>query len=124
MSPGIIINGIHAIEIAKKAGIKIEFLLEEYNYIMAQEYFFFLCTLYERPDLVDDTWITIRSFYNRYYKTYEKFALPELANEFSGVSFPKIRSRINKWKISVPINILRFVKELAEEKFTPLRYLT
>lgn len=124
LSPGIIINGIHAIEIAKKAGIKIEFLLEEYNYIMAQEYFFFLCTLYERPDLVDDTWVIIRSFYNRYYKTYEKFALPELTNEFSGVSFPKIRSRINKWKVSVPINILRFVKELAEEKFTPIRYLT
>jgi hypothetical protein len=35
LSPGIIINGLHAIEIARKAGIKVEYLLEEYNYIMA-----------------------------------------------------------------------------------------
>jgi hypothetical protein len=35
LSPGIITNGIHAIEIAKKADIKVECLLEEYNYIMA-----------------------------------------------------------------------------------------
>ena len=75
LSPGIIINGLHAIQIAKDAGIKIEYLLEEYNYILAQEYFFFLCIVQEREELADQTWEIIRNFYLNYYKTYEKFAL-------------------------------------------------
>lgn len=124
LSPGIIINGLHAIEIAQKAKIKTEYLLDEYNYIMAQEYFFFLCILQERPELIDDTWKIIRSFYINHYRTYEKFALPNLYISFSQVTMPKIRSHMKQWTKNIPFNIMKFVDMLREEELTPIYYLT
>ena len=124
LSPGIIINGLHAIQIAKDAGIKIEYLLEEYNYILAQEYFFFLCIVQEREELADQTWEIIRNFYLNYYKTYEKFALQTLPTVFSQGVLKKIKSQMKKWNRNIPINIMRFVKEIQQEEFTPLKYLT
>ena len=124
LSPGIIINGVYAIDIARKAGIKEEYLIEEHNYIMAQEYFFFLCIIQERPDLADDTWAIIRNYYLNYYRTYEKFALRNLSVYFSQVTLPKIRSRIKRWPKNIPFNIMRFIKELQNEEFTPIKYLT
>lgn len=124
LSPGIIINGIHAINIAREAGIKIEYLLDEYNYILAQEYFFFLCILYERPELIDDIWGIIRSYYLNYYKVYEKFALRNIQIFFSQVTLPKIRSRIKYWPEHISFNITRFIDEISKEEFTPIRYLT
>ena len=122
LSPGIIINGIHAIKIAEKAKVKIEYLLEEYNYIMAQEYFFFLCNLYEHPELADDTWQIIRDFYFNYYRIYSKFAMRELLYAFTQVTLPRIRSRMNKWNRLIRPNIIRFISELETEPFTPLYY--
>ena len=124
LSPGIITNGIHAINIAREAGIKIEYLLDEYNYILAQEYFFFLCILYERPELIDDIWGIIRSYYLNYYKVYEKFALRNIQIFFSQVTLPKIRSRIKYWPEHISFNITRFIDEISKEEFTPIRYLT
>lgn len=124
LSPGIIINGVHAIEIARKAGIKTEYLLDEYNYILSQEYFFFLCVLYERQELVDDIWSIIRSYYLNYYRTYEKFALRNIKIFFSQVTLPKIRSRIKRWPEHIAFNIMRFIDEISKEEFTPIRYLT
>ena len=124
LSPGIITNGIHAINIARKAGIKEEYLIEEYNYIMAQEYFFFLCIIQERPDLADDIWTVIRNYYLNCYRTYEKFALRNLSTYFSQVSLPRIRSRMKRWPKNISFNIMRFIKELQNEEFTPIRYLT
>ena len=122
LSPGIITNGIHAIEIAKKADIKVECLLEEYNYIMAQEYFFFLCNLYERPELADDTWQIIREFYFNHYRIYSKFALRDLPQAFSQVTLPKIRSRMRHWNKMVHPNIIHFINELETEPFVPSYY--
>ena len=122
LSPGIFINGVHAIEIAREAGVPVERLIEEYNYIMAQEYFFFLCNLYERPTLVDDTWITIREFYLNHYKIYEKFALRELPKYFSQVTLPKIRLQMKRWNNMKKPNILKFVEELQNNEMTPIRY--
>ena len=122
LSPGIIINGIHAINIAKKAGIKIEYLLDEYNYIMAQEYFFFLCNIQERPELADDTWQIIRNFYFNHYKCYEKFALKTLSILFSQVTLPRIRSYSKRWKKAISFNIIRFIDEIRQEQFVPIRY--
>ena len=124
LSPGIIINGVHAIDLARKTGIKEEYLIEEHNYIMAQEYFFFLCIVQERPDLADDTWIIIRNYYFNYYRTYEKFALRNLSVYFSQVTLPRIRSRIKRWPKNISFNIMRFIKELQNEEFTPIKYLT
>lgn len=122
LSPGIIINGIHAIEIAKAAKVKTEFLLEEYNHIMAQEYFFFLCDVYERPDIADDIWQVIRDFYFNHYRIYSKFAIRTLQQAFAQVTIPKIRSRMKKWDKIVRPNIMRFINELETEQFTPSYY--
>lgn len=122
LSPGIIINGVHAIEIARKAGIEVKYLIEEYNFILAQEYFFFLCILQERPDLADDTWEVIRNYYLNYYKTYEKFALRTLPTFFSQTALPKIRSKMKSWNKNMSFNIMRFVSEIQQEAFTPSRY--
>ena len=122
LSPGIIMNGIHAIKIAEKAKVKIEYLLEEYNYIMAQEYFFFLCNLYERPELVDNTWQIIRDFYFNHYRIYSKFAIRDLPQKYTQVTLPRIHSRMKKWDRMVRPNIIRFIKELETESFTPSYY--
>ena len=122
LSPGIIINGIHAIKIAEKAKVKIEYLLEEYNYIMAQEYFFFLCNLYERPELVDNTWQIIRDFYFNHYRIYSKFAIRDLPQKYAQVTLPKIHSRMKKWDRMARPNIIRFINELETELFTPSYY--
>ena len=122
LSPGIIINGVHAIKIAEKAKVKTEYLLEEYNYIMAQEYFFFLCNLYERPELVDDTWQTIRDFYFNHYRIYSKFAIRDLPQRYAQVTLPKIHSRMKKWDRMARPNIIRFINELETELFTPSYY--
>lgn len=124
LSSGIIINGIHAIKIAEQAKVDVKYLLEEYNYIMAQEYFFFLCNIQERPDLAENTWQTIKNFYDNYYKVYSKFALKTLNLSFSRITLPKIRNRMKYWKTNIPINILRFIKELQQEDHVPIRYLT
>ena len=122
LSPGIIINGVHAIKIAEKAKVKIEYLLEEYNYIMAQEYFFFLCNLYEHPELVDNTWQIIRDFYFNHYRIYSKFAIRDLPQKYAQVTLPKIHSRMKKWDRMVRPNIIRFINELETELFTPSYY--
>ena len=122
LSPGIITNGIHAIEIAQKAGIKVEYLIEEYNYIMAQEYFFFLCTIYERPELADDTWQIIRKYYLKHYCTYEKFAIRSLPILFYQTTLPQIKSRMKYWNKYLPFNIIQFIQEIKKEEFTPIRY--
>lgn len=122
LSPGIIINGVHAIDLARKAGIKEEYLIEEHNYIMAQEYFFFLCAIYERPELVDDTWQTIRKYYLKHYRTYEKFAIQSLPTLFYQVTLPQIKSRMKYWNKYLPFNIIQFIQEIKAEEFTPVRY--
>lgn len=118
---GIIINGLHAIEIAKKAKIPVEYLLNEYNFILAQEYFFFLWTLCDRPEYVYDVWTTIRNFYLNDYSVYEKFALNNLNNVFLRMVSHKIRIIKNR-KENLTLNIFRFVRELIKEEIVPSRY--
>ena len=122
---GIIINSIHVMNIIKNY-VNLDLIIEELNYTMSQEYFFFLSILYERPELADDAWQIIQQFYFDKYRTYEKIALKTLPNLFTQVSLPRIKCRSKKWvdKKILPFNILRFVKELETEKVLPLRYLT
>lgn len=122
---GIITNSIHVMNIIKNY-VDLDLIIEELNYTMSQEYFFFLSILYERPELADDTWQIIQQFYFNKYRTYEKIALKTLPNLFTQVSLPRIKSRGKKWvdKKILPFNILRFVKELETEKVLPIRYLT
>ena len=120
--PGIITNGLHAIQIALDNGIRIEYLLEEYNYIMAQMYFFFICYVQERPYAAEENWPIIRDFYFKHYRIYEKFALTKLPDYFAQVTMPRIRKFQYRWEKNIPFNILRFVNELREEEFVPSRY--
>lgn len=122
LSPGIICNGLHAIELARKANVKIERLIEEYSYIMAQEYFFFLCNAQERPEFAEDIWITIQNFYFNHYRTYEKFSSESLNHFFYSVTLPRVRARIKKWRGNPPLNIFQFIQDLKNEKYAPIKY--
>lgn len=120
--PGIITNGLHAIQIARDNGIKVPYLIDEYNYIMAQMYFFFICYIQERPYAADDNWQLMRDFYFNHYKIYEKFALRLLPQYFAQVTMPRIRSVQYRWEKNIQFNILKFVQELRTEEFVPSRY--
>lgn len=121
---GIIINGIHAINIAEKANVSVQYIIKELCHIMAQEYFFFLSIVQERPELADEIWELIRNFYFNYYRTYSKFSYNTLKIYFKSTSLPKIYGRVNSWQKKITFNIDRFIKELETEYYTPLRYLT
>ena len=124
LSKGIIINGIHALNIAKQAKVNPDVIMFELNYMMAQEYFFFLSVLYERQDLIDDEWEVIRQFYFENYRVYEKFCSKDLLSFFSKITIPRIKTRIKKWQKIKPFNIMKFVQDLKENEFIPFEYLT
>ena len=67
---GIIINGLHAINIAKNWHVADSIIIDEYNHIMAQEYHFILSIAQERPEYLDDNWIIVCDFYLNHYRTY------------------------------------------------------
>lgn len=124
LSKGIIINGIHALNIAKQAKVNPDVIMFELNYMMAQEYFFFLSVLYERQDLIDDEWEVLRQFYFENYRVYEKFCSKNLLSFFSKITIPRIKTRIKKWEKIKPFNIMKFVQDLKENEFIPFEYLT
>lgn len=124
LSPGIIINGLHAIQIAQKAHVDIPFIVNELSYIMAQQYFFFLCVVHERPELADTEWDIIRDFYYNHYRTYNKVSHAALKEHLYTAALPRINARMKNWTKNIPLNIDKFVQELETEQFVPLRYLT
>ena len=124
LSKGIIINGVHALNIAKQAKITPNVIMFELNYMMAQEYFFFLSVLYERQDLIDDVWESIRQFYFENYRVYEKFCSKDLLSLFFKITMPRIKTRIKKWQKIKPFNIMKFVQDLKTNEFIPFEYLT
>ena len=124
LSKGIIINGVHALNIAKQAKITPNVIMFELNYMMAQEYFFFLSVLYERQDLIDDVWESIRQFYFENYRVYEKFCSKDLLSLFFKITMPRIKTRVKKWQKIKPFNIMKFVQDLKTNEFIPFEYLT
>ena len=121
---GITINSLHAISIAKQAHISDRIIMENLAYAMAQEYFFFLCIINERPELADDIWGVIKQFYYTTYRTYIKYINKYLDQYFFSTTLPKIRSRNKNWSHFTNYNIKRFIEELETEYYCPLRYLT
>lgn len=124
LGPGIIINGLHAIELARKANVKTESLINEYNRIMSYEYGFFLSIVNNRPEYAEDIWEIIRNFYFNYYRTYIKFSLDNLKLYYSKITLPIIKSNIKSWKNNnkIPMNLDAFIKELEENTFVPPKY--
>lgn len=120
LSKGIIINGLHAINLAKKNHVELENLIDEYNYILAQEYFFLITIAYERPDLLEDEWSLIRTFYFENYRQYIKIAPKTLSLHYQDciTQIKRRLSNINK----INLNINKFLKELEEETFVPINY--
>ena len=121
---GIIINGIHAIQIAKNNKIDVSIWAEELNNIIAQEYYFFLSACYERQDLLDDIWIVIRKFYLEHYQAYEKILISNLSRYFHQQVINKIKSCKKLSDKKIQINILQFIEELKINEYTPIKYLT
>lgn len=120
LSKGIIINGLHAINIAKNNNVEIENLIDEYNHILAQEYFFFIAIAYERPELLEDEWNIIQNFYFNHYRQYMKIAPKTLSLCYHNCLIQMRQRFSNITKINANIN--KFVQELEEEKFVPIKY--
>ena len=122
LSPGIIINGLHAIELARKANVKTEALIEEYNRILAYEYSFFLSVINERPEYAEDIWEVIHKFYWNHYRIYSKFSIKNLKLYYSTITLRNIKARMKNWNKNIPINIINFLQELEENNFVPSKY--
>ncbi len=121
---GIITNGAHVIEYAKKNHISDAIIMEETAYVLAQEYYFFLCVISNRPELADDLWSAIREFYYKYYRIYIKYINPHLQGILFKVIMPRITSSSKVNLKNTRINVNRFVEELENEIYCPIRYLT
>lgn len=98
--------------------------LQELNNIMAQEYFFFLCTYYNRPDLLDDLWVIIRNFYLKHYRVYERLLLKNIVPYCYNQVIKKSKMFNYKNNTKIRINILSFIEELKTNEYTPIKYLT
>jgi len=120
LSKGIIINGLHAINIARQNKVKIENLIEEYNHILAQEYFFFITIAYERPELLEDEWNLIQNFYFNHYRQYMKIAPQTLSLCYHNCIIQMKGRLSNSTKINA--NITKFLQELEKEKIVPIKY--
>lgn len=122
---GIAINGLEAINNASKYNLLKETIINNICYLIVLEYFYFIRVVQERPQYIVQAWNDIRNFYFKSYYIYSKFAEPTLINSFK-IIFPMMRecAMKEKWKKNVPINILRFIRELENEQNPPIRYLT
>ena len=113
---GIIINGLHAIQIAEKAHVSEQVLAKEYNRILVREYFYYLCITQERPELIQKTLNILVDFYNNHYKKYKKLCEPTLMECFQRQSLPLIKTRMARWENFPSINIRRFINQLENYK--------
>ena len=120
LSNGIIINGLHAISIAKNNYVNLEIIIEEYNRILALEYFIFTCLIYERPELLEETWNTIKEFYFNHYQKYSKIAIKTLSLHYKKYIL-QLRQKI-KSNIKINVNIKNFLQEFETENFIPIKY--
>lgn len=120
LSKGIIINGLHAISIAENNNVNLKIIIEEYNRILALEYFIFTCLIYERPELLEETWNTIKEFYFNYYKKYSKVAIKTLSLHYKKYIL-QLRQKI-KSNIKINVNIKNFLQEFETEDFIPIKY--
>lgn len=121
--PGVAINGLHAIEIARKYNLSDNAIMTDICQLMALEYYYFLRVVQERPQYVREAWTYLRDFYFKSYYIYSKFAKPILKDKFFKVTLVRVREK-TQWKKTIPMNILRFIWELENEKNPPPRYLT
>ena len=116
--PGIIINGLHAIEITKQY-LTEAIIEEELASMLALVYFYFLKVAIERPEYALKSWQCIRKFYLDNYIKFNKIILKD---KFLIITLPKVKQA--NWKKTVPLNILRFIYELETSETPPIRYLT
>ena len=123
LAAGIVINGVHAIDIAKKGNVDVKQIIDELNYILALEYAIFLIIAVSRPEYADDAWQIIHNFYLNYYLTYEKFALKSLDKFFYQVTLPRFKSLGKKYDKQIQVNISKFAQEVKNEQFSPIKYL-
>lgn len=121
---GIATNAIHIKNILNKSGMEPWGIVDEMAYTLAYEYYLFLCIIHERPELSYDAWETVRKFYLNGYQTYKFFGAKTAKQEFDKIFLPMLRKRAASWDCGnlVPINMLRFLKEIETEDTMPLRY--
>lgn len=110
---GLAVNAIHAINILKKNNINTAI---EINQIAIALYYWFLRTIVERPQYIQDAWSGARVFYT------------ELQNEIVpsnlALGNPEIKRCLQyNGKVHFPINILRFAHDIQQYEEIPKNYL-
>lgn len=105
---------IHTIDICRRNNIDPN---DEINQIAAALYYWFLKTVVERPEYIINAWRGAKIFY-QYFKNDI-----DLNNFFIGN--PELKKCfILRDKLSFPINVKKFIREMWQEKNIPSYYLT
>ena len=105
---------LHAINICKKNNIDVQ---EEIDFICTALYYWFIKTIAEKKEYAQVAWDGVKIFYD----TLREQIKPENLVE-SNVYLKK--TLLYRNKISFPVNILRFTRDIWDNKIVPDRYLT
>lgn len=118
---GLALNTIHTIQKAEQNRISKTLILEEISAIMASLYYTFLCTMYERPEFIQEAWDGAKIFYDRCFIKYLENDSIQINTAYS-VYVKRIYSRAKQWKNFKPLNFIRFLKDLKNYKQIPSWY--
>ena len=116
------INNIHANKIALNNHLSVYNILPECINIMCELYFFFIRTYQERSEYTEFCWDAAKYYYDNCYSTYIKIVENRLDLIYHKKYLPRIIKGIKYTKHFSP-NINRFLHELEENDFIPVRYL-
>lgn len=103
---------IHTIEICNKNNIPVQ---AEINEIATALYYWFIRTAAERPEFISQAWHGVKIFYNKFFNEIQ-------FNELVVGSIRLKKCLQYKDKISFPINILRFARDIHTYKEIPIWY--
>lgn len=118
---GVIVNGLHAIQIAKNQKVSIYSLLDIYNDILVREYTYFLDAVINQPESLASVWLVIKDFYMNHYRVYIKVQKDNI-QFLNRRAIAFITSRNATFSKRLRINIRRFMHELETENSVPEYY--
>lgn len=118
---GVIVNGLHAIQIAKNQKISTYSLLDIYNDILVREYTYFLDAVINQPESLASIWLIIKDFYMNHYRVYIKVQKDNI-QFLNRKAIAFITNRNATFSKRLRINIRRFMHELETEIVVPEYY--
>ena len=117
---GLAYNAIHAYNIAKANGVEEGMLKDYLSDIMGSQYFFFIRTLEERPEYLQQAWDGARYFYHNCFKD-------EIGDSDYSISYRRMLlfyKNAYKAKPKVRFNATIFIRLLIDHEEVPEYYKT